>query len=136
MIKNFYYSIVLVIFVGLIILACLGKNDCLCIGTFRISITGFLCLISLLLLLSSFICHVIDIVKIELENNKLTKEINTFKFDNLQKEKELTLNRLKVFYNQKMKESTDKSFSELYEEYQEFTKLFADKKDSNPTEKK
>ena len=41
MIKNFYYSLVFVIFVGLIILESLGKNDCLCDGTLRVAISIF-----------------------------------------------------------------------------------------------
>ena len=159
MIKNFYYSLVFVIFVGLIILASLGKNDCLCDGTLRVAISIFLCVISILIFVSSCIFYKINIDDIKSENKKLTtdNESNLFKLknlqtnienlqtnienlqtniENLQTEKEFTFNRLKVFYNLKMKKEKDKDFSELYKEYQEFAKLFADKKDSNPTESK
>ena len=134
-----------IIVIGLIIIACLSKNDSICDGTLRVAISIFLCVISILIFVSSCIFHKINIDDIKSENKKLTtdNESNLFKLknlqtniENLQTEKEFTFNRLKVFYNLKMKKEKDKDFSELYKEYQEFAKLFADKKDSNPTESK
>jgi cell division protein FtsB len=105
---------------------------------------------------SSCIFHKINIDDIKSENKKLItdNESNLFKLknlqasienlqanienlqtniENLQTEKEFTFNRLKVFYNLKMKKENDKEFSKLYKEYQEFVKLFEEKKENNPT---
>lgn len=138
-----------IIVIGLIIIACLSKNDSICDGTLRVAISIFLCVISILIFVSSCIFHKINIDDIKSENKKLTtdNESNLFKLKNLQTnienlqtnienqqtEKEFTFNRLKVFYNLKMKKENDKEFSELYKEYQEFVKLFEEKKENNPT---
>ena len=152
-----------IIVIGLIIIACLSKNDSICDGTLRVAISIFLCIISILIFVSSCIFHKINIDDIKSENKKLTtdNESNLFKLknlqtnienlqtnienlqinienlqtniENLQTEKEFTFNRLKVFYNLKMKKEKDKEFSELYKEYQEFVKLFEEKKENNPT---
>ena len=145
-----------IIVIGLIIIACLSKNDSICDGTLRVAISIFLCVISILIFVSSCIFHKINIDDIKSENKKLTtdNESNLFKLknlqtnienlqtnienqqtniENLQTEKEFTFNRLKVFYNLKMKKENDKEFSELYKEYQEFVKLFEEKKENNPT---
>lgn len=138
-----------IIVIGLIIIACLSKNDSICDGTLRVAISIFLCAISILIFVSSCIFHKINIDDIKSENKKLTtdNESNLFKLknlqtnienqqtniENLQTEKEFTFNRLKVFYNLKMKKENDKEFSELYKEYQEFVKLFEEKKENNPT---
>jgi hypothetical protein len=138
-----------IIVIGLIIIACLSKNDSICDGTLRVAISIFLCVISILIFVSSCIFHKINIDDIKSENKKLTtdNESNLFKLknlqtniedlqtniENLQTEKEFTFNRLKVFYDLKMKKENDKEFSELYKEYQEFVKLFEEKKENNPT---
>jgi cell division protein FtsB len=138
-----------IIVIGLIIIACLSKNDSICDGTLRVAISIFLCVISILIFVSSCIFHKINIDDIKSENKKLTtdNESNLFKLknlqtnienlqtniENLQTEKEFTFNRLKVFYNLKMKKENDKEFSKLYKEYQEFVKLFEEKKENNPT---
>jgi cell division protein FtsB len=145
-----------IIVIGLIIIACLSNNDSICDGTLRVSISIFLCVISIFIFVPSCIFHIINICDIKSVNKKLTtdNESNLFKLknlqasienlqanienlqtniENLQTEKEFTFNRLKVFYNLKMKKENDKEFSKLYKEYQEFVKLFEEKKENNPT---
>lgn len=134
MIKKFYYSLLFITFVGLIILACLGKNDYFCGCTLRVSISIFLCAILFWMLSVIHKSHKIDVNAVTKENNDLKKVINEKDF--LLKQNDIQLNRLELFYNLKIKKDGDKSFSELHNDYQEFVKVFEDKDEKEEPERK
>lgn len=149
--KNFQSYFGFIIVIGLVVIACLSKNDCICNINLRILISIFLGVVLIIYLIHLILKSIYtkkcindlneklkhkdaDIEKRDRDIEKRDRDIE--QRDKVIKQKELILSRVEKYYNLEVKSKcSNMDFSDLEKGYRKFVELFDEKEETKEYKK-